>query len=129
MHGTVDGRQRKWDSFVITEDDYVDFLSRMASNTAVPSLFKQHFHNRQFLFLGYGLRDWNLRVILRDVFKDRQDKLRSWAIQSKPTELERKLWEHRNVNIYDVEIDEFVNQLRARRNPPPIPAPTPVQTP
>ncbi|MEW5721296.1 MAG: SIR2 family protein, partial [Chloroflexota bacterium] len=38
MHGTADCALNKWDSYVITEDDYVDFLSRMTSQTAVPAL-------------------------------------------------------------------------------------------
>ena len=66
MHGTVD-RKSKWDNYVITEDDYVDFLSRMTGQTAVPALFMKAFRDRHFLFLGYGLRDWNLRVVLRNL--------------------------------------------------------------
>ena len=69
MHGTVwpDGEQ--WDNFVITEEDYIEFLSRMTTNTssAVPAQFYQYSRNRSFLFLGYGLRDWNLRVVLRNL--------------------------------------------------------------
>src|SRR5205823_762251 len=33
--------------------------------TAVPAQFMRHFSMRHFLFLGYGLRDWNLRVVLK----------------------------------------------------------------
>ena len=66
MHGTVD-RRSKWDNYVITEDDYVDFLSRMADRTAVPALFLKAFRDRHFLFLGYGLSDWNLRLVLRNL--------------------------------------------------------------
>ena len=55
MHGTVD-RRSKWDNYVITEDDYVDFLSRMTGQTAVPALFMKAFRDRHFLFLGYGSR-------------------------------------------------------------------------
>ena len=49
MHGTVD-RRSKWDNYVITEDDYVDFLSRMTGQTAVPALFMKAFRDRHFLF-------------------------------------------------------------------------------
>lgn len=122
MHGTVDRRTRQWDSFVITEDDYVDFLSRMTSQTAVPSLFMRHFRTRHFLFLGYGLRDWNLRVVLknlRSLFPQsagapdgEEDELRSWAIQANPSDLETELWDARNVKLYDVDIADFVSRLR-----------------
>lgn len=126
MHGTVDRRYSKWDSYVITEEDYVDFLSRMTSQTAVPSLFMRHFRTRHFLFLGYGLRDWNLRVVLknlRSLFPQTAegsaaaggdaDELRSWAIQANPSDLETELWDARNVKLYDVDISEFISRLRA----------------
>lgn len=116
MHGTVLQQDDKWDSFVISEDDYVDFVSRM--DTAVPGVLMKHFRNRSFLFLGYGLRDWNLRVVLKNVSKHlvnhRKDDLQSWAIQLNPSELERTLWSSRNVKIFNVSLDEFVKKLRDR---------------
>jgi hypothetical protein len=128
MHGTVDRVTAKWDSYVITEDDYIDFLSRMTGQTAVPAQFMRHFRTRHFLFLGYGLRDWNLRVVLKNLRMvlpaagdasgqaedDDGGELRSWAIQFKPSDLETELWNARRVKIYDVDINEFVEKLRAR---------------
>jgi hypothetical protein len=128
MHGTVDRRHKRFDSYVITEDDYVDFLARMTNQTAVPALFMRHFRTRHFLFLGYGLRDWNLRVVLRNlravlpsVGGDAQaaggeeEELRSWAIQYRPSEMEVELWNARRVKIYDVEIEQFVKRLRGEK--------------
>jgi hypothetical protein len=123
MHGTVDRRQGKWDSYVITEDDYVDFLARIQS--AVPAQFIRYFRERQFLFLGYGLRDWNLRVVLKNLrtaspdalgsaHREDDEELRSWAIQYRPSDLEVELWNARRVKIYDVDINEFASQLRAQ---------------
>lgn len=128
MHGTVDRVTAKWDSYVITEDDYIDFLSRMTGQTAVPAQFMRHFRTRHFLFLGYGLRDWNLRVVLKNLrtvlptvdeagaplVDEVEEELRSWAIQFNPSDLETELWNARKVKIYDVEINEFVEKLRAR---------------
>jgi hypothetical protein len=113
MHGTVDPQLYKRDSYVITEDDYVDFLSLMAKGGAVPKQFLQYFGERQFLFLGYALRDWNLRVMLRSLTSAEGSNRRSWAIQFNPSKLERKLWRARNVTIFDVEMKEFVRELMA----------------
>jgi hypothetical protein len=122
MHGTVQQKTNRWDSFVITEEDYVDFLSRMTTNAAVPSIFYEYFRIRSFLFLGYGLEDWNLRVVLKNLDRyltrkregldDEEEQLPSWAIQLHPSELERKLWEKRNVNIFDMALDEFVTKMQ-----------------
>jgi SIR2-like protein len=124
MHGTIVHKTDQWDNFVITEEDYVEFLSRITTNTAVPALFYEYFRERSFLFLGYSLRDWNLRVVLKNLRKylsskritsEDEEVLPSWAIQRNPSELERKLWEKRNVNIFDIALDEFVNKLRERQ--------------
>ena len=121
MHGTVFPEDPGWDNFVITEEDYVEFLSRMTVSAAVPSLFFPHFRERSFLFLGYSLRDWNLRVVLKNLSKYlggdpgryEDDPLPSWAIQFRPSELERRLWEKRKVNIFDLGLDELVTRMQA----------------
>lgn len=135
MHGTVvrpwlkgvsttheeDDRPYRDDSYVITEEDYIDFLHRMTMQAAVPTQFMAYFSTRQFLFLGYGLRDWNLRVVLKnlnavlkiqDVGRSEEDEEPSWAIQYCPSLLEKRLWERRGVDIYNMDINEFVEQLR-----------------
>ncbi len=116
MHGSTVKNGVEADSYVITEDDYVEFLSRMTRRKAIPSLFYPHFRQRSFLFLGYSLRDWNLRVVLRNLSKyfshqNSEEQLPSWAIQHKPSELDRTLWEKRNVNIFDTTIEEFVTRI------------------
>src|ERR1035441_10543565 len=67
MHGTIYPESKQFDNFVITEEDYVEFLSRMIKSTAIPPTFYEQFATRNFLFLGYGLRDWNLRVLLKNL--------------------------------------------------------------
>lgn len=134
MHGTVvrpwlrrleqspyDDKPYRDDSYVITEEDYIDFIHRMTLQAAVPTQFMTYFSARQFLFLGYGLRDWNLRVVLKNLnavlkiqesVRTEEDDDPSWAIQHQPSLLEKKLWERRRVDIYNLDINEFVEQLR-----------------
>ena len=119
MHGSIFQEGADSDNYVITEEDYVEFLSRMTMRQAIPHLFYPFFRQRSFLFLGYSLRDWNLRVVLKNLSKyfprqNGEDPLPSWAIQYNPSELDRRLWEKRNVSIFDVTIDEFVNKIRTK---------------
>src|SRR5262249_27802138 len=107
IHGSVRHDTEAWDSFVITEDDYVDFLARMVESTAIPPTFYAYFRGKNFLFLGYSLSDWNLRVILRHLSRPlgsrggrAKELLRSWAIQLDATELDKLLWRMRNVLIF-----------------------------
>jgi len=117
MHGAVDRADPTRDQYVITEDDYVDFLARMTRSSAVPAAFAEQFERRHFLFLGYGLRDWNLRVILgrieRDLRLNRPQGLTSWAVVLAPSSLERRFWQERKVEMFALTIDEFVIELRA----------------
>jgi len=122
MHGSILPQTDEWDSFVITEMDYVEFLSRIASKSAIPSLFSTHCRDRSLLFLGYSLHDWNFRTILRSLNRffakrsaaDDEDEIPSWAIDEEFSELEIKFWQKRGVYPYAVSIDEFVETLRAR---------------
>lgn len=108
------------DQYVITEEDYVDFLYRMTAQGAVPAQFIRYFRERHFLFLGYGLGDWNLRVILRNLRSAKpgaianagEERPKSWAIQFRPSALERELWQAREVKIYNQDINLFVQRLR-----------------
>jgi SIR2-like domain len=116
MHGAVDRREPARDQYVITEDDYIDFLARMTKNRAIPAIFAEPFQARPFLFLGYGLYDWNLRVVLNRIEKDsrRRKGIKSWAIQYRPKPLERRFWQERGVEVYDMTIEEFVKELTSR---------------
>ena len=116
MHGTVDRRKPDRDQYVITEDDYVDFLVRMTKNKAIPAIFAESFQTSHFLFLGYSLRDWNLRVILNRIQTDlrRPSDITSWGVQYKPSPMERKFWQKRGVEVYDLLLNDFVRELSAR---------------
>lgn len=112
MHGSSIREAPDEDSYVITEDDYIDFLSRMSGQTAVPAIFGEPFRKSHFLFLGYGLRDWNLRVILHKIWKDWPRRFASWAIQGKADPLEREFWNRRDLTIYEMDIAQFLVKVR-----------------
>lgn len=117
MHGAADPADIQRDSYVITEDDYVEFLSRMTAQNAIPAIIAERFRESHLLFLGYGLKDWNLRVILHQIWRKWPRRYGSWAIQHTPPPLEYQFWLKRNLTIYDVSIDEFVARLRRAGDP------------
>ncbi len=69
-----------------------------------------------FLFLGYSLRDWNLRVFLHRIWGEQKLTYNSWAIQRNPDEIEKKFWEKRNVEIYNIDLERYVAELSRRLN-------------
>ncbi|HJQ71738.1 MAG TPA: SIR2 family protein [Blastocatellia bacterium] len=113
MHGSVSRSDPAGDQYVITEDDFVQFLLRMARNKAVPAALAESFRRRHFLFLGYRLRDWHIRVVLSHIDKElrRLKGIKSWSIQDTPTQLEEVFWQERGVELYSMALDEFVTRL------------------
>ena len=116
MHGAVDRSNHENDQYVITEDDYIHFLYRMTKGKVIPSIFAKPFQTRHFLFLGHGLQDWNLRIVLKRLEVEMTNpvrRLRSWAIQYDPSPMERRFWDQRGVLVFNQRIEEFVEQLSA----------------
>jgi hypothetical protein len=118
LHGAIDRANPKGDSYVITEDNYIDYLSRSDIAGQIPITVRERMGDSHFLFLGYSLRDWNLRVILQRIWGQQALDLKSWAIQreqpnAKLSEIDRKLWSDRgDVDLLYVPLDEYVTHLR-----------------
>jgi hypothetical protein len=114
LHGAVDRNNAEHDSYVITEDNYIEYLTRTELSGLLPVKLVAKLRRSHFLFLGYSLRDWNLRVILHRIWGEQRLRYRSWAVQLRPEEIDRKFWEARDVDIFDVELEEYVNSLTDR---------------
>src|SRR5262249_42638472 len=65
----------------------------------------------RFLFLGYSMQDWNLRVILHRIWGQQPLSYKSWAIQRSPSEIEEELWDARGVDVLDIPLDQYVTEL------------------
>jgi SIR2-like domain len=114
IHGAVHRSDPERDSFVITEDHYIEYLSRTELSNLIPVHLLKELRSANFLFLGYSMRDWNLRVILHRIAAEQRLGSNSWAIQRKPSRLDQKFWARRNVEILDVPLDKYVAELRRR---------------
>jgi hypothetical protein len=114
VHGAIHRADPEQDSYVITEDHYIDYLTRSNLRTLIPSALVGKLTGCAFLFMGYGLRDWNLRALLRQVWREQKFKYTSWAIQLNPDLLEQKFWQQRNVEIIDTPLEEYITLLEER---------------
>ena len=118
IHGAIDRRRPEFDSFVITEDDYVDYVIKAGSDLAkvFPVDLLSKARNNHFLYLGYSLRDWNLRVILNRIEAERTGSYESWAVQLDPGDLEARAWQRRGVEVVSSTLEAYTERLR--RCPP-----------
>lgn len=69
MHGLYRVRQSDLpESLVLTEDDYLDFLVSVSKNPDLfPLRIQRAFTETSLLFLGYRIRDWDFRVLMRSL--------------------------------------------------------------
>jgi DNA-binding SARP family transcriptional activator len=112
LHGQVDrGPEREWESFVVTEDDYIDYLTQTDLTGAVPVSLAAKLRRSHFLFLGYTMADWNLRVILNRLWSDQPLSYRSWAVQPEPMPLEREFWRRRDVEVHELPLEQYAGIL------------------
>jgi DNA-binding SARP family transcriptional activator len=115
LHGAVDPfPEREWESFVITEDDYIEYLGRSDLVSAVPVALAAHLRRSHFLFVGYEMVDWNLRLVMHRVWGDRPLAYRSWALDPEPSALEQAFWRRFDVDVLDVDPDAYVGLLERR---------------
>ena len=112
LHGQVErSDNREWESFVVTEDDYIGYLAQSDLANAVPVTLAAKLRRSHFLFLGYTMADWNLRVILHRLWGEEPPAYRSWAVQPEPKPLEREFWRRRDVDVVEVDLEKYVAAL------------------
>jgi hypothetical protein len=109
IHGAANRLDKKNDSYVISEDDYIHYMARTTDLANVlPSVLLGKLKESHLLFLGYSLSDWNLRVILYRIWSEQAFDYKSWAIQVNPQAIDQQFWSKRNVDILDVDLEAYV---------------------
>jgi hypothetical protein len=111
LHGAVQRRPPEEDNYVITEDHYIEYLAHTDIISQLPSVVTDKLRNSSYLFLGYGLRDWNLRAILRRIWGQQSMTYGSWAVQKDVDVIERAFWGKRNVQILSLDLEEYFDLL------------------
>lgn len=115
IHGTVVAGKDSGenDSYVITEDHYIDFMAGRDILTLLPASLRELLMDREtsFLFLGYGLRDWNMRVVLRRIAREKDMTGRSWAIEKYRRDVDKKFWGGEVTIVYSG-LKEYIETLR-----------------
>ncbi|GIK41603.1 MAG: hypothetical protein BroJett011_54360 [Chloroflexota bacterium] len=124
IHGTFLGKappdpdqeDEELSPLIITEDDYIQYLSVVGKETemiGIPNLIKKKITPSTLLFLGYSLEDWDFRTIYKVLIEPlpKHHRRKSLAIQNKPALAWQKFWAERGVEIWDVDVYDFAEQL------------------
>jgi hypothetical protein len=133
IHGFVEDPE----SMVLTEDDYLDFMVNARRTTTsepsqlvLPPKIDELLTQTSLLFIGYGLKDWNLRMLLRALVEnvDRSSKVMGVSVQIEPDDEQvipqhleeavkylEKYFDGPNLRVFWGKADAFLETLRSKR--------------
>lgn len=117
------GHNECYESLVLTEDDYLDFLVNISSdNELLPHQIRRSLAGTSLLFVGYSLADMSFRVLFRGLVSSVEDTLRriSVTVQLPPVpdqdeQIRQYQTEYLNkidMRVYWGTAQEFMSELR-----------------
>ena len=111
IHGDVNRDDSDRDTFVVTEDHYIDYLAGESVRALIPAYLMRRLRESDILFLGYSMRDWNLRVILRQIWSEQGLSTGGWSIQLRPSEVDQRFWARQRIEILDAPLEDWVDSM------------------
>lgn len=114
VHGAFVRTDPDRDSYVITEDHFLDYLTRTDISSLLPVELAKILRKSHFLFLGSRLPEWNLRVIFHRIWREQRLTYNSWAIPFSVDQANQQFWLNRNVDTVKVNLADYVEQLAER---------------
>ena len=111
LHGFVNRDDPNHDSYVITEDHYIEYLTHADLDQLLPACVLTRLLNCHLLFLGYSLRDWNLRAILYQL-RAKAKPNDWWAVRREFDPVEQKTWAKKNVTMIGMTLEDYLVHLR-----------------
>jgi SIR2-like domain/TIR domain len=109
--GSIDRARPENDSFVVSPEDQLDYLSRGATGHGLPVLIASQLLRSSVVFLGVSPEPRIFRTALRRTVAERLQAMVSWAVQVSPTTLDRELWRRWNVQPYSADYIEYADSL------------------
>ena len=117
IHGALDREGGSRPNVVITEDHYLNYVNSAPEKLVsfFPNPLPTLLLNSSFLFLGYALKDWNLRIILQRIWRERTVKRVSWSIQVGVDPYYALFWKKKSdVKILEWPLADYIAALRGR---------------
>jgi hypothetical protein len=106
------------ESIVITDEDYIQFVMRMGDKEQfhpIPKVFRTHFLEWPTLFIGYSLKDYNLRLLFRTLRWQKDEAVfpATYSVDFKPDPLIFDVWHQRRryVQFISQDVWAFVPDL------------------
>lgn len=111
LHGSIDRDNPAMQSIVLTEDDHIDYVALASKSDILPAPIVEKLDRSHILFLEYGMRDWNIRVLLRRLRQRQGTPELCWAVLWRVLPMTRTLWTKRGVEVIDARLDNYLSGL------------------
>ncbi|MDO8828114.1 MAG: SIR2 family protein [Methylophaga sp.] len=98
-------------NYVASDADYVDYITELMGGFAIPDFLKNYRKDKQYLLLGMPLNRDSERMVMSDITYDSQEH-RGWVLNKNPTAKELRYCEKKGLEIIDMDVSEFLNQLQ-----------------
>ena len=114
IHGCLNVKPAE-DGVVISDNDYVGYVSQMARNNGViPAHVSELMREKQFWYLGYSLSDWNVRSIY-ETLKSRSSpdgkQSPDYSVMRSVGDFEKLFFSRNNITIFQADLNEFVQGI------------------
>jgi hypothetical protein len=125
LSGGFDTDHPDSEGLVVTEDDYIKYMGVTSAANLLPAVFAEFLRGAQFLFLGYSLRDWNIRALLQQIWSMQKPRRQSWAVLYRVNDIDKTLWTKRGVKMFDALVEDYIGDLTRRLTARSTPATAP----
>jgi hypothetical protein len=118
LHGPLILPQRTIGSYVVTEEDQIEWVSRASSFSTIPAGVQQALTNSILLSLGHSARDWSQRALLNALTQKRKPyafATEAWAVALRPARLSVITWQRYDVTPFDLDLNEWATSMREER--------------
>jgi hypothetical protein len=98
------------DAWTLTEENYYEFARNIGNS--IPDYIVNQFKDRLIYFVGYSIQNWEDRLLV-SLILNRTQYVSAKVITQPVDSFERAYWKWKKVEVYPVDLEEFVTQLEA----------------
>ena len=109
----------KPDNIVISDEDYVNFLSLNGKNGAIPNNVITLLRGKGLLLLGYSFRDWSVRSLHKTMTANRgalPSDVADNAVMTDVFKYETGYFKKKQINILETPLDLFCDRINENRS-------------
>ena len=120
VHGGVDPNGRLRESFVVSEDDYIGYLSPGEHGRCAPGHARRQAPPQPLPLPRVRRAGVEPAGVPAPCLRRGESAYRSWAVQQERKAGERDFWRHRGIDLFDAPLAPYLDRLLERLEAQPI---------